>query len=94
MSSAVSDDLPHADAEAPAVEQFPAIGVPAVGLDQAGDTDQIDRLEADLAAVDAAMSRLASGEYGACMVCHIPIDDSLLAADPTLATCTAHVHLR
>lgn len=54
---------------------------------------EIDRLEAELESLDAALERIQSGTYGACNVCGAVIDDALLEADPSLATCPAHVRL-
>lgn len=67
---------------------------PVVPYGAGTDGGQLDRIDAELVAVDAAMARLDSGAYGVCEVCGVTIDDALLAADPTLATCPAHVHLR
>ena len=54
---------------------------------------EIDRLEAELESLDAALERIQSGTYGACNICGSTIDDALLEADPSLATCPAHVRL-
>lgn len=50
----------------------------------------LDAVTADLAAVEAALERLDSGAYGRCATCDAPIDDDLLAADPTRTACPAH----
>jgi hypothetical protein len=53
-----------------------------------------DVLELELRAVDAALARLDSGDYGRCGVCNLVLDDAVMAADPTVAVCPAHVGLR
>jgi hypothetical protein len=52
-----------------------------------------DVLELELRAVDAALARLDSGDYGRCGVCNLVLDDAVMAADPTVAVCPAHVGL-
>ena len=52
-----------------------------------------EQVEADLAAVDAALERIDRGAYGRCEVCHVVLDDHVLAADPTVGACPAHIHL-
>lgn len=54
---------------------------------------EIDRLESEIESLDAALERIQSGTYGTCNVCGVAIDDALLKADPSLATCPAHVRL-
>lgn len=56
--------------------------------------DEIAAIEATLQAVDVALERLEQHQYGECVVCATKIDDTLLEADPTLVTCSAHVVLR
>lgn len=38
--------------------------------------------------IDAALARIASGEFGACVRCGEEIDPRRLALDPTVPTCT------
>lgn len=52
-----------------------------------------DQVDADLDRVDAALAHLEAGTYGRCERCQAVIDDALLASDPTLARCPAHVQL-
>ena len=47
------------------------------------DVEELDQLERDLDAVDAAIARLDDGTYGIDPDSGEPIDDALLAADPT-----------
>ncbi len=51
----------------------------------------LDAVTADLAAVEAALDRLDAGTYGRCVTCDGPIDDDLLAGDPTRTACGAHL---
>lgn len=53
-----------------------------------------DQIEADFAAVDAAIQRIDRGAYGRCEVCQVTLDDAVLQADPTASACPAHIHLR
>ena len=41
--------------------------------------------------VDAALSRLESGTFGICEVCHDPIESERLAADPLIRFCIDHL---
>jgi len=47
----------------------------------------IDQATRQLAAVDAALGRLESGQYGRCERCGKPIAAARLAARPTATTC-------
>lgn len=40
--------------------------------------------------VDRALAQLAEGSYGRCAVCGAPIDDGMLAQDPTAQGCVQH----
>lgn len=66
-------------AEAPAVEAPEAPGAE----DRPVDVAALDQLERDLDAVDAAIARLDDGTYGLDAATGAPIDDALLAEDPT-----------
>ena len=48
--------------------------------------DEVDRL---LDGVEAALTRLDEGTYGACHQCGRPIDDARLAEQPTALACAA-----
>jgi RNA polymerase-binding transcription factor DksA len=50
----------------------------------------VDRLEARVADVEAALSRLERGTYGSCEICGAPIDDARLSADPARRRCAEH----
>jgi len=66
-------------------------GLPsAEGTMPGGDGLDLDRVAAELAAVEAALGRLDEGRYGTCAACDGPIADDLLAAEPTRTTCGAH----
>lgn len=47
------------------------------------DLEALDQVERDLAAVDAAIAALDAGSYGLDPATGEPIDDALLAEDPT-----------
>ena len=71
-----------------------------VGVADAGRTDGIGtdtgdaaRIGAELAAVDRALARIESGDYGNCTDCGSRLDDAQLAADPTATTCPDHLGL-
>lgn len=51
----------------------------------------LDRIEADLAAVGRALGRLDGDTYGRCVVCDAPLDDAVLAADPLREHCEDHL---
>lgn len=48
-----------------------------------------ERENAELAAIDAALQRIASGQYGLCMDCGIDIPTARLHASPTALRCVA-----
>ena len=54
------------------------------------DVANLERIEAEFAAVDLALAALDDGSYGRCVVCAEPIDEALLAADPVRRGCAAH----
>ena len=60
-----------------AVEPPVAVAAPSV------DTEALAQIERDLDAVDAAIAALDAGTYGIDPVTGRPIDDALLAEDPT-----------
>ena len=51
---------------------------------------ELDRAEAALVGVEAALARLDDGTYGTCEVCRTRLDDALLAADPLARHCPGH----
>ncbi len=51
---------------------------------------EVDRIEADLVAVDDAMVRLDDRTYGTCATCGVVLADEILAASPTARTCPDH----
>ena len=67
---------------------------------QSGDWAQVDgerdlaqamdeRETAELNAIDAALKRIASGEYGQCAACGVDIPTARLHANPTALRCVA-----
>jgi RNA polymerase-binding transcription factor DksA len=49
-------------------------------------------LEARLAEVETALSALEDGSYGVCVVCHTPIEEDRLMANPSATTCKNHMN--
>ena len=70
------DTAHDGDRDADAAGSAPAIVVP-------GDDIDLDEIAAGLDAVAAALQRLDDGSYGIDHVTGQPIDDAVLAADPT-----------
>lgn len=58
-----------------------------------GDAETAERIAAELGAVDEALGRIEAGRYGVCTECGDRLDDDVLAADPTVKTCAAHLRL-
>ncbi len=56
--------------------------------------DLLARAEADVAALDDALARLAAGVYGRCAACGTPIAAERLAAQPTTEECMACAQAR
>ena len=50
----------------------------------------LERFEADLVGVDAAIARLDDGTFGYCGTCAAVIDDVTLADDPLAVRCGVH----
>lgn len=55
----------------------------SLASEAAVDTEALAQIERDLDAVDAAIAALDAGTYGTDPATGAPIDDALLAADPT-----------
>ena len=55
--------------------------------------ESVAAIEATLNDVDRALERLRVGTYRTCQVCHTPITDADLIADPLLANCPSHPEL-
>jgi hypothetical protein len=69
------------------VASFLPEGVEVAAPDAEGaERDPLEALEQELDAVDAAIERLDAGTYGVDPGTGEPIDDALLAADPTRLT--------
>ena len=66
---------------APADDAATSTGSPAIVVP--GDDVDLDKIAAGLDAVAAALQRLDDGSYGIDHVTGQPIDDAVLAADPT-----------
>lgn len=58
-----------------------------IGFERAMVTDLLAQADADLAALDDALDRLAHGDYGVCGTCGRPIPAERLDAHPTATTC-------
>jgi sigma-B regulation protein RsbU (phosphoserine phosphatase) len=59
-----------------------------IAQSQFKETTQIVRL---LEEVDSALKRMDEGSYGLCEICHEPIEETRLAADPLLRNCLDHL---
>ncbi len=59
----------------------------AVDAMDAMEIGELARLDVEVAAVDAALQRLAQGRYGICLACGEPIAAARLAAAPEAALC-------
>jgi len=55
------------------------------------DVSVLDRIDAELAEVDAAIGRLDDGSYGRCEVCRAAIEDAVLAERPAAQRCRTHL---
>ncbi len=51
----------------------------------------ITPLEAKLNQVESALARIENSTYGKCRVCHGPIEEARLHANPAAETCIAHL---
>lgn len=61
----------------------------SIAIERFTDVAIHDQIVQQLAAVEAALARLADGTYGTCTVCHRPIAAERLEAIPWAATCVA-----
>ncbi|MFN0090383.1 MAG: hypothetical protein ACKVWR_08980 [Acidimicrobiales bacterium] len=51
---------------------------------------ELDRAEAELAAIAAALGRLDDGTYGLCRQCGRRLAEETVAADPLAGSCPEH----
>lgn len=58
--------------------------------DELARTRLFDRVEADLASVEAALERLDTGTYWSCEVCQAPLVEVVLAEAPLTRRCPEH----
>lgn len=68
----------------------PVVGARAADALVSETTQLAGALEAELAALEAALERVEAGGYGRCASCGAEIEDEVLAADPTATCCRAH----
>ena len=61
----------------------------SIAIERFADVAIHDQIVQQLAAVDAALVRVAAGSYGICEVCRRPIAPERLEAIPWAATCVA-----
>jgi DnaK suppressor protein len=61
----------------------------SIAIERFADVAIHDQIIQQLAAVDAALARVAEGTYGVCEVCGLPIAPERLEAIPWAATCVA-----
>ena len=95
VRATVEGDGLHDEAEEDAVAALSHLGQhPADVASDAFEREKefaiLDRVDADLAAVDRALGRLSEGTYGSCEACGAPIDDERLAALPAARLCLEH----
>lgn len=57
-----------------------------------GNTGVLDKLETQLAEVNAALERVGNGTYGKCEVCSEPIERERLEANPSARISIKHNH--
>lgn len=50
-----------------------------------------DTLEIRYNAIQRALEKIEDGNYGTCEVCHAPIEDARLEANPSARTCSVHM---
>jgi RNA polymerase-binding transcription factor DksA len=50
----------------------------------------LDRVEAELAGVERALTRLDDATFGTCEHCQVRLDEELLAAEPLAPRCLDH----
>ncbi len=65
-----------------------------MGFERALVLDLLTQAEADVAAVDSALTRLGAGTYGRCVACGLPIGDERLVAHPTAVHCVGCAQAR
>jgi RNA polymerase-binding transcription factor DksA len=61
----------------------------SIAIERFTDVAIHDQIVQQLAAVEAALTRVAEGTYGTCTVCHRPIAEERLEAIPWAATCVS-----
>ena len=57
-----------------------------------GNNALVNELEKRLAEVDAALTKIHSGNFGTCTVCNKEIEDDRLHANPAAPTCKEHMN--
>lgn len=82
-----------------AVPDESTLGVPTPEAETASvgvtaETERLDRIEAELAEIEAALGRLDDGSYGRCEACGRSIDEAALAAGAAARRCTGHAETR
>lgn len=50
-----------------------------------------DTLEVRYNAIQRALEKIEDGNYGTCEVCHAPLEEARLEANPAARTCTSHM---
>jgi RNA polymerase-binding transcription factor DksA len=54
------------------------------------DVQMLERVEGDLADVEAVLPKIDDGTYGTCEACGAAIPDEILASAPATRLCVAH----
>jgi RNA polymerase-binding transcription factor DksA len=80
---------PAVDAPIPAI---PEMESRAAEITEFEETSSIEfELEARYNDIKRALLAIETGDFGICTVCHNPIEDARLAANPAATTCKAHM---
>ena len=91
-SEVTSPEMTTVEATAFEATAFEAT-VPERDPDEGEDAGVLDEIEAELAEVEAALTRLDDGTYGSCEVCGASLDDEQLAQRPLARHCQDHLPL-
>lgn len=95
-SVAKRDPVNPADWDAATTEATDDLSDPNDNADRMAELDQNEaittQLESERSAVADALARLDAGTYGTCEVCHQPIEEDRLDANPAARTCKAHIN--
>lgn len=80
----------EAEASSPTTSPPSVPTVRTVPTVMATETGQVAEVEAELAAVEQALTRLDEGTYATCEVCGSTLGDDVLETSPTTRRCPNH----